>query len=288
MINLVQTPPDNAQSEQSQPAFTGCTLAFLTMHDKLPLVAPALSALGFSLQLASGFDTDQLGTFSGEISRRLSPVETALQKARLAIELTGCRFGLGSEGSFGGGPMPGLVNWDQEILALIDSQSGQQIIAVAAGPVGVGRWTFDSEQLLHLALSRETPGQAQILQLNGHCYKGLTDAAEILALLHQHGWQPGTEISMQPDLRAMHCPERQQYIRKAAEQLASQLLQCCPQCQAPDFTVKQREAGLLCLVCRRPTSLLRFEHYRCDCCGFERRAEIEQYAPPDCCSHCNP
>lgn len=276
-------------TDNSKPAFAGARLAFLTMHDKLPLVAPALTPLGFVLELATGFDTDQLGTFSGDIARQLTPVEAALKKAWLATELSGCRYGLGSEGSFGGGPMPGLVNWDQEILALIDRDSGQQIIASAAGPVGVGPIIVQNEAELRLALSRETPGQARILQLaGGQFHKGLTDADEIVSLLRRQGWQDGTELQLQPDLRAMCCPQRQQYIGKAAVQLAQQLQQQCPQCQAPDFTIKQREPGLLCQICHTPTSLIRHQHLRCDCCGYQQSREITELADPAHCPLCNP
>lgn len=278
-----------SMTDNSRPTFAGARLAFLTMHDKLPLVAPALTPLGFVLELASGFDTDQLGTFSGDIARQLTPVEAALKKAWLATELSGCRYGLGSEGSFGGGPMPGLVNWDQEILALVDRDSGQQIIASAAGPVGVGAIVVQNEAGLRIALSQDTPGQARILQLAGGQFrKGLTDADEIVSLLRGQGWQDGSALQLQPDLRAMCCPQRQQYIGKAAVQLAQQLQQRCPLCQAPDFSVKQRSAGLPCLVCQTPTNQLQFELLRCDCCGYQHKREIPQLADPMHCPSCNP
>jgi hypothetical protein len=276
-------------TEHNKTTFTGARLAFLTMHDKLPLVTPALAPLGFMLELATGFDTDQLGTFSGDIARQLTPVEAALKKAWLAVELTGCRYGLGSEGSFGGGPMPGLVNWDQEILALVDRDSGQRIIASAAGPVGVGPILAQNEAELRLALSRDTPGQGRIIRLScGQFQKGLTNADEIVSLLREQGWQDGCMLQLQPDLRAMCCPERQQYIGKAAVQLALQLQQRCPKCQAPDFSIKQRSRGLPCLVCQTPTSQVQFEHLRCDCCGYQQTNEITEQADPQYCPCCNP
>ena len=44
------------------------TIAFLTQHGKEDLLRPLLApALGCQLVRAEGFDTDTLGTFSGEI-----------------------------------------------------------------------------------------------------------------------------------------------------------------------------------------------------------------------------
>jgi hypothetical protein len=64
-------------------------VALLTKHDKAGMVAPALAPLGLEVLATDGFDTDTLGTFSGEVERTLSPLECARRKARLACELTG-------------------------------------------------------------------------------------------------------------------------------------------------------------------------------------------------------
>jgi len=57
----------------------------------------------------AGLDTDGLGTFTGEVERPAPPRETALLKARLAIETTGLPRALASEGSFGPHPALGFV-----------------------------------------------------------------------------------------------------------------------------------------------------------------------------------
>jgi len=63
------------------------TIAFLTQHGKEDLLRPLLApALGCQLVRAEGFDTDTLGTFSGEIPRPDTQLQTARQKARLGME----------------------------------------------------------------------------------------------------------------------------------------------------------------------------------------------------------
>ncbi|WP_249928762.1 hypothetical protein [Pseudoalteromonas sp. S3260] len=74
-----------------------------TKHKKAPLIAPALKPLGYNVVTTSLFDTDTLGMFSHEVQRHCSANTAALTKAQRACELKGEQFGLGSEGSFGGG-----------------------------------------------------------------------------------------------------------------------------------------------------------------------------------------
>ena len=63
--------------------------AMLTQHDKTRLIAPALNSLGWQLTELSSFDTDALGSFSGEQPRFMSPYECVLRKAAIAADLSG-------------------------------------------------------------------------------------------------------------------------------------------------------------------------------------------------------
>jgi hypothetical protein len=75
------------------------------MHRKEEAVAPALlSTLGLLVVPARGLDTDQLGTFSGEVPREGSMLDVAMRKARLGMSATGLPLGIASEGTFGPHP----------------------------------------------------------------------------------------------------------------------------------------------------------------------------------------
>jgi hypothetical protein len=283
-----------ARSVPTGDNWQGLGIALLTRHDKGELVAPALSALGFSLTVTDAFDTDRLGTFSGEVERKLSPLECARRKAQLACELTGLDLGLGSEGSFGGGPMAGLVNWDEELLLLWDRRSGQEIVARAAGPVRVAAFAWASEQRLAQQLSAHGEEQGWIIRHSGGVSKGLRGAAAVLRVVRDtvlprvQGVDPG-KLMIEPDLRAMHCPERQAYIRQAAEQLAQRLQSLCPACAAPDFWEHRFEPGLPCAECDAPTSLPLTVIRCCTVCRHEQREPPAQAtADPQYCAWCNP
>jgi hypothetical protein len=60
----------------------------------------ARTNLGVICFVNENFDTDLLGTFTGEIERKLDPIATARQKCLLAMKLSNCDLGVASEGSF--------------------------------------------------------------------------------------------------------------------------------------------------------------------------------------------
>lgn len=268
--------------------------ALLTRHGKAGMIAPALATVGLSVLATDAFDTDRLGTFSGEVERTLTPLECARRKAQLACELTGRELGLGSEGSFGGGPMPGLVNWDMELLVLWDRSREQEIVAHAAGPVGVTTIALASMAELEYKLARFDPAQAWLVRHPGGVIKGLRGADAILEQcarvgLFEQGAAFAGKIMLEPDLRAMHCPERQVYIRRAAEQLAQRLQSRCPRCTAANFWSAESQQGLPCAGCGAPTALPLALIRRCQACQYEIREPCGgESADPRDCPWCNP
>lgn len=254
-------------------------------HDKGRLISPYLSPLGYRMTEYTAFNTDELGTFSGEIERKLTPKEAALSKAQKACELTGVQFGLGSEGSFGGGPMPGLVNWNEEILCLFDSQTQRAVYAIASGPTKVNDLQVASPEQLQQELEH-FPDQAWIWRAPEKLHKAMT-ARRLLDMAAQ-SLLP-FPLALTPDLRAMYCPARQGMIQQAAQDLVRRIEANCPACQAFNFVVNNVQRGLPCGLCKLPTQQIRQSEKICECCGYQEVAEtIEQPADPAHCPFCNP
>jgi hypothetical protein len=68
-----------------------------TKHDKTKLVAqPFNDVLAMRVQEVI-VDTDVFGTFTGEIERVGTPLETAVKKAQLGIKTTGNPYAIASE-----------------------------------------------------------------------------------------------------------------------------------------------------------------------------------------------
>ncbi|MBY0434905.1 MAG: hypothetical protein K2U26_12420, partial [Cyclobacteriaceae bacterium] len=66
--------------------FVGRSLVIATRHGKEKIIGPVLQEkLGVNIIVPDGFDSDQFGTFSGEVPRSGSALEAAEKKAMMAI-----------------------------------------------------------------------------------------------------------------------------------------------------------------------------------------------------------
>lgn len=85
--------------------FSHRSLLIATKHHKEKVIAPLFeNALHVSCFVSDEFDTDSLGTFTGEISREDDALTTVRKKCLLAMEKNNCDLVIASEGSFGAHP----------------------------------------------------------------------------------------------------------------------------------------------------------------------------------------
>lgn len=273
------------------------TFAFLTQHGKDELLGPLFSEkLGCALVRATGYDTDQLGTFTRDVQRPGSQLAAAAFKARKAVELSGIPFGLGSEGAFGADPVGGLVPWNTEVLVLCDGERNLDFVGLAQGPSsGLHKTVSDEEELLRFVREAGFPSHGIVLRAadaqDPPIFKGLCDTNKLLEAYRTSVASSGSgKVLAEIDLRAHMNPTRQQMIIRAAEDLIAKLLSECPQCQAPGFWEKERVSGLPCGVCYRPTRLPLAKIWKCDACGHSESLNhaVDQLADPGKCDHCNP
>lgn len=276
--------------------YQGKAVSFLTQHGKVPLVSPVLEpALGCQVVQATGYDTDLLGTFTGSIQRLASQIDTARQKARIGMDLTGLSIGLASEGAFGADPMGGFLPWNIEVLIWLDDVNQVEVVGIAQGPARhlqrsiqsvVELERFCSESGFpshHLVLRPQSPTDLRVR-------KGLGRWED----LRQAFWNCQNESSNQRvfaehDLRAFCNPTRQAMIQRAAKDLLTRIQSCCPHCAQPGFSITRHTPGLPCQSCRRPTRLARSFLWTCASCSFIREeTSKEKYAGPERCDFCNP
>ena len=86
--------------------FNGRTLLVATMHEKEKVIAPIFEKeLGLKCITPFNFNSDALGTFTGEIERKDDALNTARKKCFIAMELNNCDMAISSEGSFGPHPV---------------------------------------------------------------------------------------------------------------------------------------------------------------------------------------
>ena len=82
--------------------FANRKLVITTQHEKERVLAPILEKfLGVTCVTPTKFNTDLLGTFSGEVPRKDDDMTTARKKCLIGMEELNCNLGVASEGSFG-------------------------------------------------------------------------------------------------------------------------------------------------------------------------------------------
>lgn len=293
-------PADAAADRRDPHPFAGRRVALATLHDKAEALAPAFGTLGMRVIVPAGIDTDALGTFSGEVPRRGTALDTAIAKARLGMAATGLPLGLATEGSFGPDPAIGFVPLHRELAVLVDDLHGQVVCeflqthetnhAGATCSAGqppddatLARWGFPA----HALLVRSEP-----LGPGGRVRKGLRDRAALdAAIAACAAAAPDGRVRVETDMRA-HCnPTRMRHIRALGLRLVERLRSRCPACAAPGFGRIDVVAGLPCAACGAPTRALLAEVHGCGACGERReipRGDGRAHADPGACDRCNP
>lgn len=288
--------PDRRQAAASS-AYAGRRLALLTRHGKERVVAPVLEAsLGCRIEHVSGFDTDALGSFTREVARAGTQLETARRKARIGMRLAALPLGLASEGAFGPDPASGLVPWNVELLLLIDDERGLEVIGTAQGPaLHEHRRAASWVEAEAFARAAQFPSHHLVLRpqdaVDPRIRKSIATWDDLeRAFAWAQAQAADGHVFIESDLRAHANPTRMEVIRRAAVDLAERLATACPACGAPGFGPIEAIVGLPCAECGAPTREPRADLYGCPRCALreERRRRGPALADPSRCDRCNP
>ena len=276
--------------------YVGARFALLTKHGKADAIAPVLRReFAASLEVVTSFDTDALGTFTREVPRLGTQVQTARRKAEIAVEISGLPLGLGSEGSFAPGPF-GLGSWNTELVVLVDTV--RQIDVVGRARAG-GHHRFAKlgslDELSEFADRAMFPGHALVVRPDGaddpRCVKGVREWGQLTTAFTSSLEMSETGVVwVESDLRAHMNPTRMQTIAAAAEDLVTRLRQRCPACESPGFGIAGMIAGLPCALCGTPTHQPVAQRYECVACPhqYEQALPVNAPADPQWCDVCNP
>jgi hypothetical protein len=275
--------------------YRGAKAVIATKHNKGILVAPTFSKhLDLSVEEVS-VDTDELGTFSGEVERVGTVREVVIKKAELGISVSGNPIGIASEGSIGADPLLPFINSDIELMALVDQERALVIIEslrsteIIAQTVKISK---DSD-ITNFLTRADFPNHALILRSEdkpvSFCVKGISDMKALdQAILN--GLKDFPTLILENDLRAHCSPSRQKNIAALAEKLALRLTHLCPECRAPGWGVIGHRKGLPCQECGEVAEgALAQEILGCGRCEFtELGKSLAQSIDPAQCQLCNP
>ena len=268
-----------------------------TKHQKEQVIAPILEKeLGVSCFTDETFDTDALGTFTGEVERKLDPISTAREKCLRAMIANNCNLGIASEGSFGPHPSMFFISADDEFLIFIDTKNNLEVIVreLSTATNFNGKQIQSQKELMAFAKDSGFPKHGLILRKskneNTDIQKGITDV-KILKKSFEQLYAKYNYVYAETDMRAMHNPTRMNVIEQATQKLVQKIKSTCPECQIPGFGITDAKNGLVCSLCGSPTNSTLSYIYVCQHCKFtkeEMYPNKKTTEDPTYCDYCNP
>lgn len=277
--------------------FKGRKLVIATMHEKESVIAPVIeTGIGVHTFLPTGFDSDAFGTFSGEIERTSSSLETARSKCLSAMKSSSCDLGVASEGSFGSHPSIFFANADEEVLLFIDAKNDIEIIAreISLDTNFNASEIFNFEELIDFANKAQFPSHALILKDSKINFKEIRKGIQSWDALKKYYIEltlNAASLYVETDMRALYNPSRMKVIKDATIKLLEKIKSVCPKCETPGFSVTSITLGLNCSLCGSETQSIKSHIYSCVKCDyvseimFPKGKKVED---PMYCDYCNP
>lgn len=276
--------------------FKNRTLVIATKHQKENVISPIIEdKLGVSCFTNKEFDTDLLGTFTGEIERELDPFSTVRKKCLLAMELSNCDLGIASEGSFGSHPSMFFAPADDELVIFIDKKNELEIIAreLSTKTNLNGKYVNNELELLSFAKTALFPSHGLIIRKdkdeNIDIHKDIKKFKKLKStfsvLLEKYG-----SVYVETDMRAMNNPSRMKVIENATKKLVEKIMFSCPSCNTPGFGIVDFVKGLPCEQCNNPTQTTKYYINGCIKCDYKDKEENpeKKFESPMFCDFCNP
>ena len=268
-----------------------------TKHQKETVIAPILEKnLGVVCYTLAEFETDNLGTFSGEIKRINDPLTTLRIKCDQGRAYSNCDLVIANEGSFGQHPRLLFANADDELLMLKDYKNNLEIVVRELSlNTNLNSAKIENEQqLLDFAKKVHFPSHAIILKYKckniRKIFKGIQNEVFLIQKFKQLKADYGFAYA-ETDMRALYNPTRMQVIASTVEKLVAKINKKCPSCQTPGFEVVRMNEGLLCSNCNLPTRSILSWTYQCKTCKHTEEELYPKYKKtedPTYCDNCNP
>lgn len=277
--------------------FDNRVAALGTMHQKQKVIAPLFKKeLGIAVTVPEDLDTDKFGTFTMDKKRTGSQKETAIIKAKAAMELLDLDMGIASEGSFGPHPAVPFGIANIELVVFIDKKLDLEIFG---GHIEIVSFAHNTtahtvDEVLAFAQTINFPKHGIVIRRSDKDYrdmiKGIVSKDELVqtstGLLSKY-----KSIWLETDLRAHVNQSRMKNIELATIDLIENIKRLCPNCQSPGFHKVSPKPGLPCELCGRPTDIPLYDVYECNKCNFTKDVIFpnqKETAYAGYCDYCNP
>jgi hypothetical protein len=270
-------------------------LGIATKHGKEKVITPAFSSVKMLTIMHIPADTDQLGTFSGEIPRHQTAVEAVRTKCEWVFRDSDADLAIATEGSFGNHPFLPGVPFHSELMMAKDRISGVEWIEQVHTVETNYREGFAAtpDELARFCTQIGFPQNGVLLSATPEgpvFYKELTQAGELHTvfqeLLHEH-----KSVYVQTDMRAHRNSLRMNKIKELAECMCTRLQTPCPGCHQGGFGMTEVIRGARCESCLRPSESPLAELFHCHFCGHSEPQNYSKFQNPidaQYCAYCNP
>lgn len=277
--------------------FQGRSLVIATQHGKEEVICPVLvPTLGVDCYVPDFVNTDDLGTFTGEIERPGSPLDVVRQKCQMAREVTGMDLVVANEGTFAPHPYLHFVPSDEELIMLTDYKNNIEIYTslLSTETNYAFGYIHSHKELSDFAERVLFPSHTLLLKDSEknftHVVKDIKDW-DSLSLHFEFMLQKYGTCYVETDMRAHHNPTRMKVIQQVCLKLIEKVGCLCPQCATPGFGVVDVREGLPCSFCGFPTRSILSHVYKCMKCLYtqEKRYPFDKTEEnPMYCDFCNP
>lgn len=277
-------------------SYAGQTILLASKHKKEQAIAPPFKQiLQCELWVPNDFDTDQFGTFTGEIVRTGNQYEALILKAKKAAEMYGYKHVIASEGSFVPHPSLYFVPAAVEMLVFLDVEADLTIVeSLVSQETNYAHCDLDQFKLPDEFLkSVGFPEHALIgRQIDtGEIIAKAIQTEEQLRQAITVGLRKGGKVRLETDMRAHLNPTRMKILGNLAKKLVQRIETQCPGCATAGFGKITYEGNLCCEACNTPTELYQHKILNCLKCDFQRRVGREDgllQASQQYCPYCNP
>ncbi len=267
------------------------------MHGKERALAPPFRRVLGAEIVVPVLDTDTLGTFSGEVPRPDTPVETALLKADMLFEaMPELDCALASEGSYGPIDRVPLVPGGVEFLAFVDRTRGiRHVETLSTHRTNWRLQRFAAGDPARLVALKEMgfPAFGVFVVCSSDMSRPIKGLATVEAVIDAMDREARRSVDglavLYSDMRAHKNPLRMSVLRAAGWKLAHRLASLCPACHAPGWGRIDSRRGLPCEACGQPTHWIDFEINGCLACSHSEsrpREDGRRVAARSSCPSC--
>lgn len=267
-----------------------------TKHKKeIAIRDPFEKAFRAKVHVPDDYDTDLFGTFTGEISRRGSPYQTVIEKAKQACDIYQFQYGIASEGSFGPHPTIPFVPGSTELMAFVDIRNDLVIVeSEITTDTNFSYLDISIHDDYRHFLEKVSFGSHGLIlrSVDDHSIiaKGVKDFDELRELLTFY-FKSNNILRMETDMRAMMNPTRMRVIHELALKLVKRLQNSCKNCHTPGFGKVSVAGSLLCKYCGSETTQYQHRVLHCVKCDYHEclpRIDGLIESDPQYCTYCNP